>query len=403
MFFVSELLYRSQLEVVASMNILFVDQFAQMGGAQRCLLDLIPAFRQKGWNLRFAIAAEGPLTEELSRRRMRLNQLPECPLSSLHKPPYEHFRYAMWYSKATLKLCEIADEFRPDLVYVNGPRVLPPAALMTRRRRTPLLFHAHNRVLQSSALRVLGAHIKLGRSRVIACCRHVADSLRPYLANVETVYNGVSDLCARPWFRREQNPLIGIIGRVEPEKGQLEFVRAARLVHSVWPTSRFVVIGAPISRQGPPGAYFRATQEESGGLPVSFAGWQSDIREVLRALDVVVVPSFAHEATPRVVIEAFSAGVPVVAFSSGGIPELIDDGRTGFLVHTRSPEALANRLLDVLSSEEESITNVVRNARQKWRTDFSLDMYQRRVCNIIEESVYGMSGVNDRNICAPVS
>ncbi len=176
--------------------------------------------------------------------------------------------------------------------------------------------------------------------------------------------------------------VVGVVGRIEPEKGQLDFVRAARLVNRELPGCRFVVIGAPILSRTD--TYLRQTVEESRDLPMTFAGWQSDISQALCDLDLLVVPSVSYEATPRVIIEAFSAGTPVLAFSSGGIPELIQDGRTGFLVNTRSPQALATRMLEVLG-QHELLSKVARNARRKWATDLSLQAYQERVCDIVLE------------------
>ena len=61
-------------------------------------------------------------------------------------------------------------------------------------------------------------------------------------------------------------------------------------------------------------------------------------------LDLLVVPSTPADSTPRVIIEAFSAGVPVVAFAAGGIPEIVRDGQTGFLASDFTAEALAARI-----------------------------------------------------------
>jgi glycosyltransferase involved in cell wall biosynthesis len=367
------------------MNILFVDQFGQLGGAQHCLLDLLPAFQQRQWQLQFAIADKGPFPEKLRSLGMQVDVLPGCVLSSVHKPIKEALRYLHWYPEAIRALRQLAAEVKPDLLYVNGPRLLPPVALYAKRSRTPLIFHAHNRLLQTSALWSLGAHLRFGQARVIACCRYVADSLGPYVSSsiIETVYNGVRDL-KKPGRRSSgQFPVLGVVGRIEPEKGQLEFVRAARLVHRELPGCRFIVIGAPMLSGSD--AYFRQTIAESHALPVTFTGWQNDISHALRELNLLVIPSLSYDATPRVVVEAFSAGVPVLAFASGGIPELIEDGRTGFLVHTRSPEALASRMLEVLRAKDDVLAGVARNARQKWVADFRLETYQDRICNIITE------------------
>jgi len=368
------------------MNVLFVDQFAQLGGAQRCLLDLLPAFQRQDWQLRFAVVDEGPFPAKLRKFGVQVDVLPGCSLSSIHKPMNEALRYLRWYPRAARLLRQIAAEFKPDLLYVNGPRLIPPLALFACRSRTPVLFHAHSRLLQTGGLLCLGAHLRLAKARVVACCRYVGNSLRPYLSPdaIETVYNGVPDMRTAPRPHSKRIPRVGVVGRIEPEKGQLAFVRAARLVYRELPSCHFVVVGAPLLSKSD--IYLRQIIEESRGLPITFAGWQSDISCALRDLDVLVVPSLSYDATPRIVMEAFSAGTPVVAFSSGGIPELIENGRTGFLVNTRSPEALARCVLRVLRATDEAVSDVVGNARRKWHADFHIETYQERVCKIVSDT-----------------
>ena len=142
---------------------------------------------------------------------------------------------------------------------------------------------------------------------------------------------------------------IGVIGRIAPEKGQLEFVQAARLLFRQLAPGRrceFVVCGDALFSSP---EYSRRVRAEAEGLPIEFTGWRDDIRDVLSTLDLVVVPSSAVEATTRVILEAFSAGVPVVAFRSGGIPEIVEDGVTGVLSAPTAPD-LASKLLELFSN-----------------------------------------------------
>lgn len=364
------------------MKILFLDQFGQLGGAQRCLLDLLPAFEQRSWQVRAAIAGEGPFPGKLRGFGIRVDLLPECLLSSTHKPMYESFRYLRWCRQASQVISRLAEDFKPDLLYINGPRLIPTIPVFAR---IPTVFHAHSRLIQTTALWSVGAHLRLTLARVIACCRYVADSLRPYIPpeRLKTVYNGVPDL-GKARNSYSKCPVVGIVGRIEPEKGQLEFVRAAHLLHRELPNLRFLVIGAPLLSKSH--SYFRQTVEESKNLPLTFAGWQNDISCFLREFDILVVPSRSYDAAPRVVVEAFSAGTPVVAFSSGGIPELIEDGQTGFLVETASPEALASRILQVLRAGDNVRGEVATNARRKWHADFQIELYQERICDIISDT-----------------
>src|SRR6516165_8972428 len=108
----------------------------------------------------------------------------------------------------------------------------------------------------------------------------------------------------------------------------MEFVNAARLLLRNFPECRFIVVGAPLFGDF---SYFVRVREAGRDLPIQFLGWQRDVAAVLSDLDVLVVPSGSLDSAPRVILEAFASSVPVVAFPSGGIPEIVRDGSNGFL------------------------------------------------------------------------
>jgi glycosyltransferase involved in cell wall biosynthesis len=120
---------------------------------------------------------------------------------------------------------------------------------------------------------------------------------------------------------------------------------------------------------------------EAEGLPIEFTGWRDDIRGVLSTLDLVVVPSSAVEATTRVILEAFSAGIPVVAFRAGGIPEVIEDGVTGVLSAPTAGD-LASKLLELFSSSG-LLDCISARARAAFTARFSLDRYRSEVLDAV--------------------
>jgi len=132
--------------------------------------------------------------------------------------------------------------------------------------------------------------------------------------------------------------------------------------------------------------YFESVRLRARDLPVEFPGWQRDVSAVLGKLDLLAVPSL-EEGMSRSVLEAFSAGVPVVAFPTGGIPEAVVDGVTGFLTRERSGPALAARIREVLAMNPESLWRVVREARTAWGLSYSLSIYQDRITNLLETLV----------------
>jgi glycosyltransferase involved in cell wall biosynthesis len=86
----------------------------------------------------------------------------------------------------------------------------------------------------------------------------------------------------------------------------------------------------------------------------------------------------------RIVLEAFSAGVPVVAFPVGGIPEAVIDGVTGFLTSGSSAEALAARISEVLTRDADHVRQIVRNARQAWARSYTPGAYQKRTTDLLQ-------------------
>jgi len=103
------------------------------------------------------------------------------------------------------------------------------------------------------------------------------------------------------------------------------------------------------------------------------------------------VPSSYSDSTPRVVLEAFAAGIPVVALPSGGIPELVRDGETGFLAEATSATALATRIRSVLCMDPRAVRAVTIRARAAWMERYTLGRYQREVIAAIEQSFAGIS------------
>ena len=176
---------------------------------------------------------------------------------------------------------------------------------------------------------------------------------------------------------------IGVIGRVEPEKGQMEFMAAVRILAAEFPDCRFIVAGGPLF-SGP--GYLEGVKRAARSLPIEFVGWQEDIGAVFSKLDLLVVPSADIDSTPRVVIEAFSGGIPVVAFPAGGIPEIVEDGQTGFLASGRSPAALAARIRSVLLMDPVRLREVVGRARDAWQGRFTLQRFQQDVAAVIQQA-----------------
>jgi glycosyltransferase involved in cell wall biosynthesis len=361
------------------MNILFLDQFSELGGAQQCLYDLIPGIIDRGWTAHAALPPGGPLGANLSRVGAIVHEIALGDYTNGSKSVSDMLRFAWETPSLARAIKRLVNEHRIDIVYVNGPRVLPAAALACGR----IVFHSHS-LLSTTYSRVLaGMSVSIRRATVIASSRFVANPLKRYVASerLHVVYNGVRDYGPGA-IRDFENcsPRIGLIGRIAPEKGQIDFIRAARLLLAAAPDCSFVICGTPMFSRGD---YMARVQKLAEGLPMQFLGWRTDIDQVLGELDVLAAPSMQVDATPRVIMEAFSAGLPVVAYPSGGIPELIEHGVNGILTSDASAESLANAMLELLRDREKMRLLGV-NARQSFLSRFSAERYRQEVLSILE-------------------
>ncbi len=138
-------------------------------------------------------------------------------------------------------------------------------------------------------------------------------------------------------------PLVGVVARLEPEKGVDVLLRAAPRILDHRPECAFMVVG-----DGPQRATLEAQAARLGlGSHVHFLGFRPDVRALLPLLEVLVVPSLS-EGAPLVILEAMAAGVPVVASAVGGIPDQIRHDQQGLLVPPGNDAALAAAALSLL-------------------------------------------------------
>jgi glycosyltransferase involved in cell wall biosynthesis len=177
--------------------------------------------------------------------------------------------------------------------------------------------------------------------------RQYLETLRLPSDQVVTVWQGVDLPVPAP--EPAGPPLVAIVGRLDPVKGHADFLAAAARVHEHHRQARFVVAGRPE----------RIAISDLTGIArdlglagaVEIAGHVADLASLHRAAWIGVVASTGSEAVSRATLEWMASGRPVVATRVGGIPELIDEGRTGFLVPPRDAAALANAIATLLGDE----------------------------------------------------
>jgi glycosyltransferase involved in cell wall biosynthesis len=162
-------------------------------------------------------------------------------------------------------------------------------------------------------------------------------------------------------------------------KGVDDFLHAAAIVAARVPGVRFLLIGDGVLIRGGKivknDSYCEALQESAAKLGLAdrlvFTGFRLDVPALLAECSVSVLPTLS-EGLSNTILESMAAGLPVVATDVGGNPELVQEGRTGFLVPARNPEALGDRICRVL--EDRSLADRLGEAGRRRVVDhFSMD------------------------------
>ncbi|HEX6693852.1 MAG TPA: glycosyltransferase family 4 protein [Longimicrobiales bacterium] len=396
-------------------TILYVDNSSTFGGAINALSDLLrgidrsrvspvvlsaqsedfltsafPGIRSIHWPVRLMW-----VHDPINRVVERLPGMGSGPLRAI----WGKLRALWWLTfqdgVQALRIMRLIQREHVDAVHLNNgvEGMIGPLAA-ARLRRLPVIAHARG---PQSVTGMARTYASLP-DHWIAVSRSIADNLEE--AGVPprciTVVHDAIDLTV--FFEKpsaagtrtalgipENAKLFGVFARIIPWKGIREFVLAARQVLDSVEDAFALVVGDP--SDGSEG-YYREVVELSRSLGIEnrivFAGFRTDVADLMRACDVVVHSSIEPEPFGLTVIEGMATGRPVVAASSGGPVEIIEDGVTGVLVDPSDATALSaavTRLLENPAYAEE----IGSRAAQRARAYYSTERYASDVMKVYEK------------------
>jgi glycosyltransferase involved in cell wall biosynthesis len=162
----------------------------------------------------------------------------------------------------------------------------------------------------------------------------------------ELLASPVNDTSIRDRLGISRTDLVfGFVGRFVAIKDLATLIRAFASAHTAVPSTHLMLFG-----DGPQRAELRDLARHEGiESHVHFVGWTEDLVSVYSAIDVCVLSSL-NEGTPVALIEAMAAGRPVIATAVGGVPDVVDHGRTGMLVPSRDAAALGGAMAELASN-----------------------------------------------------
>jgi len=358
------------------MNILQILPALNVGGVETGTLDLAKYLVRLSHKA-VVVSSGGELVKELEASGAIHYQLP------VHK------KSVFMIFKMIPRLSEIIKKEEIDIVHARSRVPAWIAYFATRKTNAVFVTTCHGYYKRHPFSYVMGwAKRVIVLSNVIA--RHMIDDFGVPYERIRLVPRSV-DLgkfkYTNPNEKKREEFNVGIIGRITPIKGHLDFIKAMAKVARVIPRLKIWIVGdAPPSRE----AYKEQLQVLVRRLGLwhctEFLGTQRDIPAILSHLDLLVLATTTHEAFGRVIVEAQAAGVPVVATEVGGVVDIIENKKTGLLVPPSDPTNMAGAIIKIFK-DPELARNLSENAYKKVKEKYNVELMVKNTLDIYRDAL----------------
>jgi L-malate glycosyltransferase len=361
---------------------LHIDTARTWRGGQNQVLVTVMGLRALGHR---TLLVANPSGELRQRAKEGLDLLPLAPRTEMDL-------------NAAWRLSRFIKQLRPDVLHAHDPHAVAMAALAlsmsTQLAKPPLV--ASRRV----DFHLRGSALSRWKYRQVDCFICASDAIRQMLMGdgvpemrAVTVHEGIDlgHVAAAPAAKLHEElwlphhaPLVGNVAALVPHKGQRHLIEAAMLVLPQVPDARFILAGEGELRP----ALERQIREHHLEKHVLLVGFRPDVLSLHKAFDIFVMSSLT-EGLGTSLLDAMACGKPIVATTAGGIPEVVVDGETGFLVAPRDHEGMARAIVSLL--KDEALRRRMGEAgRTRARVHFSAERMVQDTLRVYQRVTHGI-------------
>lgn len=374
------------------MRVLYVNHTAEMSGGERSLLYLLSVLPP---SVAASVACPpGPLALAVRQLGLVASEIPPIK-GSLRFHPWHTARGLVAITEAALAIHRRALATDADLVHANSIRAGLAAALAAKLGGPPVIVDVRDCLPMTRMAKITRRFLGKHAAAIFANSSYTATNFGGCRAVVRVVHNAI-DLKRFDFARFGRNEardrlgidrsasVLGLVAQITPWKGQEEAIRALALIRSRRPT-QLLLVGEAKFRGGQArfdtyayrNSLRRIVQDLGLDGAVHFLGERRDIPEILRALDLLLMPSW-EEPFGNVALEAMAMEIPVVASDVGGLVEIVRPGEDGLLLPPKQPEAWAAAIEELLA-QTHLRARMGRNGRQRVEMEFDGSRYLGQV------------------------
>ena len=374
------------------------------GGAETMLVKIKPYLLGRGYSLKI-------LASDLGAEKEHFN---DYTFKSINVDSPSKILFSLFNPSSFFVLKRVLQEYKPDIIHLHAINQITPLTLfLLKKYPTVLTLHGPEAFLRKLLIWCLKpANFKKdvyntqNLNMTGKLTYFYFDHIQKFLYNLafknvdvfiapsnfmqNVAKTDVSPIICLPNFIElrqfhevQHNYNLLFVGRLETTKGIEFLIQAIAVVIKAFPQTTLTIIGEGSHKAD----LFNLTKYLQLEEHIQFIGWveNKDLDTYYEKASLVVVPSIWVETFGLVILEAMSAGRPVIGTNVGGIPEIIDDGVNGYLVEPENPEQIAEKVIQ-LFAEEKLLTELGRNARRK-AEEFSVEKHLENLEKIYAEVI----------------
>ena len=363
-------------------NILYLSDSVNLWGARRSLLDLLKNIDRKKFSISVVCGKEGPLTDKLKEENIDYATIP--------LPLWRKVKNLPHIPSSILSLVKLVKEKDIHIIHCNSHGVNPYGVIAGKLTNARVICHIRDIItpdkIKKYFLNYSDKIITISDFQKKVFSRYPTINKR-----VSLVYNGIDTSifyrCKTTEilkFRKklnigEKDFLVGCVGQISSLKGQDYLIKAVPLVLKKIPSTKFLLCGE-VRRERDKGKIESLVEKLGVRKNIIFLGWREDLPIVYSSLDVLAFPTL-KEAFGRAAVEAMACEVPVIATRVGGVPEIVEDGKTGILIPPQTHIQLADAIIKLLQ-DSKMRKNMGKEGRKRVQKNFNIAKTVNGVENI---------------------
>jgi L-malate glycosyltransferase len=370
-------------------RILFYESRPEWGGAQKCELELLVALENESMETFFLTSTEGPMNSRIRAEGKAVTLIPinqavdKVRKGQVKTGPFFLLSQLVHMLPHLIKVISYILRNQIDIVYTSQFRSQLIIGWVAKLLGRKVIWHIHgeeqlNNLLGKAAIAAADKVIVVSHALLEKYCSRYPTKKAKFMV----VHNGVDEPDS---FQKKTNPVftVSMVGTlIEGKRQDLAISACAELI------KRGYKLNLNIIGESPPwhtNKYKQSLHELVSrhhlANSVSFLGWIENPREPLLASNVFILPSDT-EGMPLSIIEAMSLGLPTISTNVGGVPELIEDGKTGFIIRPDNPKELAAKI-KVFLDQPSLGKSMGQQARKRYEAHFTKKAFIKGVVGVI--------------------